>query len=270
MVDTNELKIEDSRIPDEITIGENKFKVSETPELLKFMQSVGKVEKAKLYSTIEGLKKQLTESESKINALAQNKTSVPPQEPTINASKIEAKTQGVTKESIKTALESVNSKTELTVENIAETMANMFNSTLENALPAMFEKYVKPIAEKTSLLERETLTQYREKRLAEVGDTVIPEMVVGDSKEEIEKSIEKASQIRSRYRTQQVIPQTPAEQKVAEQQAPPAPPSIPLYPTPEERELNIRGMTDEDFAKNRDSLQSKLKTMTSGYPVING
>lgn len=140
--------------------------------------------------------------------------------------------------------------------------------------------------------ERSGIAEYREKVIAENAGTIIPELVQGNTKEEIDASLLVAKDVRARYPessaapapaaaapappqaaapaaapgTPQAAPATPAAQ------APPAAPAVPATPadrrpsaiqTPNDQPNvpNIKNMTMEEFARRRSELESNIKSL---------
>ena len=103
-------------IPESITIGGISYVVRDTPELLKFMQAVAKVEKNKMYTQFELLRKQ-------INQLSKTPVSTTPLDATSLIA--ELKESFVTKEdlanTVKEALQPVISYNQQTQQETLET-----------------------------------------------------------------------------------------------------------------------------------------------------
>lgn len=138
-----------------------------------------------------------------------------------------------------------------------EDLAGMLSTTVNQVLPGLLS----PLQEKLAALEKGNLEEYRQRRLAELGDAVIPELVKGGTREEIESSIEVAKGIASKYAP-----------KAAEQNPPAGTPPVATPPvvTPPASVTNppanmpaipdVSKMSDKEYAAQRDELLRKLST----------
>jgi DNA repair exonuclease SbcCD ATPase subunit len=108
------------------------------------------------------------------------------------------------------------------------------------------------------------LVSYRQRRLEEEADSIMPELrdmvVLGNSEQEIEASIQALQD-----RTQRILEQITASQQVARQQqrgtTPTAPPVGPLESQPEFQQLSVDDLKNMDistYAKNRDRLMTAV------------
>jgi hypothetical protein len=160
-----------------------------------------------------------------------------------------------------------------------EMMDKKFNETLPN----MIQEAVKPLMEAQQNLSQQTVESYKETRLKELGDTVIPEMITGSSKEEIEQSIQNSVAVRTRYNTQnapQQVPPTHTPQVAQQQYVAPTPTPAPQIPqpnavppaqtpitqTPPQASLvdNVKAMSSDDYAKHRAQMMSELGSQYGG------
>jgi len=271
-------------VPEQITIGEQTFTVKETPELEAFvrsvMQSAAQVEKNKLYNTIKGLQDEVRSSQEEINRLRNSNIAQPVHTPLPDKSAYLGTTNGKTQyqtaetEKIKAEARAQNQQSgNLTKEDVAD----MINNAFRDGVPGLFKQYMEPVVQRLEKAEQEKINEYRSNRLKELGDTVIPEMVMGRTKEEIEASILAAQQIRSRYKTtEKTVPQTtPPGQQIT---FPPVETPVkqvnpldnpPRMTTPQEQpKENIRGMSDKEFAEKRENILANLKGEVSAYPQI--
>lgn len=235
------------RIPESITINGVTYSVSGTPELKELIASVAKVEKSKLYTQIEALRKQI--------------------------------------EGLKD-VEVVPSSAPLDVEKLVDTLSQRFvtkdeiGTTVKDAVAQVVQPILKTDAEK----RKQELEEYRDKLIQENLSTCIPEMVKGNSKEEIESSLKESIRIRASYpspNTPYVDPsQTVVDPLIKKQeqdqvaqansptqnQAPTYPDShvspIPRRQSPDSSiTVQPKRMSQEEFARNREALKEQLSTM---------
>ena len=244
-------------IPESITLNGVTYFVKDTPELQQFIQEVAKVEKSKLYSQYEALKAQ-------INTL----------------SGVEVSTEKNTDD----------------LDAIVEKLKGTFVTAeeLKQILPDALKEVVQPVLQATEQNRINDLQQYREKIISENIDKCIPDLVKGNTKEELDESLRESIRIRSSYPTpsskpnggapivdpliQQQMQQANAANNVTptpqvqmpqppQAQAPknetPMPPATPRRPSPEadQTSRNIKRMTASEFAQNRDALRQQLDSM---------
>lgn len=227
-------------IPESITINGVAYKVSETPELQSLIQSVAKVEKTKLYSQIEAVRKQ-------VEALKDVQVT---EGGSIDVAKLVDQLKGelVTKETLQEVVQEI----------------------------------VQPLLSNVQRTEKNELEAYREKLIKDNEATCIPELVKGNSKEELDAALQQSIQLRGKYSPtptpqyqgdpnlqkaaqQQEFAQTPTPpQTPAPQAAPqiPTPPAVPQRHSPEATgSPEIKKMSMAEFAKNRENLQAQLQSM---------
>lgn len=235
-------------IPESLTIGGVTYVVKDTPELREFIQRVSQVEKAKLYSQYESLKTQIN-----------------------NLSRVR-----VTGES--------------DMDSIVEKLKNVFvtKEDFKEVLPGVIKEVVQPVLSATEENRKNELQQYREKLISENLATCIPDLVTGNTKEELDASLKESIRLRSSYPTPSTVgidplkpiqdpliekqqrelntayPQTPTPR--ADNQNPMlTPPPAPRRPSPEAgTSVNVKHMSMEEFSKQRDSLRAQLESMYSG------
>lgn len=225
-------------IPESITIGGISYVVRDTPELLKFMQAVAKVEKNKMYTQFELLRKQ-------INQLSKTPVSTTPLDATSLIA--ELKESFVTKEDL----------------------ANTVKEALQ------------PVISYNQQTQQETLETFREKLLKENDGKCIPELITGNSKEELLQSLEKSKELYSKYGggpvghpqdASPVVDPTLARQAanlapedIAPRYIPPVPAPAPRVSAPEftgQSGLeNIKSLSPEEFAAKRAELENTLKQL---------
>ncbi len=251
------------QIPRTINIGGQEFSVADTPELANLVslvrQDSAAVEKAKLYPAIDKLKKEV---EFLSNAEIIN--------PSGNAD-----TKGL--------------------ENLISTVVE----TKVQGIVQLLEDKLTPLLEASQKSEAATLEAYRKELLdANIGKCV-PELVVGNSKEELDQALQVSinsfnalkeqfgiksveEQLANTQHTTTTAPATPAPSTPATPAPAATTPATPATPKPEEAapetivlpsapastevpgtELpNIKGMSMEEFAKRREELAKNLATIT--------
>ena len=228
--------VEEARIPESLTINGVTYKVSETPELQAFIQAVSKVEKSKLYSKYEELKTQLDNlKNASIEGVG-----------TINAE---------TLESLK--------KIFLTKEDL---------QTFQASLPDAVKGVVSPLLADVETNRKNEIEAYRQKLITENSDKCIPELVKGETKEELDASLAESIRLRSAYPANPA-PQKPVHDPLVQEQArqagvtpiptptpTPAMPAVPQRPVAQPgNQPSAKGMSMEEFARNRETLQNQLR-----------
>ena len=243
-------------IPESITINGVTYLVKETPELQQFIQSVAKVEKSKLYSQMENLRTQIQN--------LGNVEVIPEQRNAFDLDTLVEKLKG----------------TFVTTDSLKETLSDTI------------KEVVQPVLDATHRNEQNELKEYREKLIRENASTCIPELIKGNTKEELDAALKESIRLRGAYPAPgNQTPQyngDPNLQKQAEQQqfqaqptptpattpAPqpqnpnPAPqaPAAPRFLAPDASKQGIspRQMSMAEFSKQRDALKANLEAMYGG------
>lgn len=238
-------------IPESITINGVTYAIKDTPELQQFIQEVAKVEKSKLYTQFENLKAQIA-----------------------NLGRVR-----VTGNS-------------LDVDTIVEKLKGTFvtKEDFQEMLPGVLKEVVQPVLTATEQNRKNELEQYREKLIGENIATCIPELVKGETKEELDASLKESIRIRAAYPTPSTAaidpnkhvtdpliqkqaqemggqPLTPTPQAApAPTAAPtPLPPAAPRRPSPEvSGPQNVKQMPMNEFEKQREALKQQLEAMYGG------
>lgn len=233
-------------IPESITINGVTYAVKDTPELQQFIQEVARVEKSKLYSQFESLKSQIA-----------NLSNVKVSEGSTDIDSIVEKLQGtfVTKKDF------------------------------QEMLPGVLKEVVQPVLAATEQNRQNELKMYRERLISENNATCIPELVKGDTKEELDASLKESIRIRAAYPTPStahvdttkhtvdplIVKQAQeagAAQTPTPQVAPtpaPIPPVAPRRTSPEVTgPTNVKQMPISEFEKQRDALRQQLETLYGG------
>lgn len=236
-------------IPESITINGITYLVKETPELQQFIQSVAKVEKSKLYTQFENLKTQ-------INNLGKVKVEETPAD--IDAIVEKLRGTFVTKEDFK------------------------------ESLPGVIKEVVQPVLTATEQTRKDELQQYRDKIIQENAASCIPDLVKGETKEELDAALKESIRIRASYPSPNtehnndggkavdpvIIKQaqesgvslTPTQEATqAKPDQTPTPPPAPKVPAIEAGEqAGVKSMTMKEFGERRDSLLQNLENMYGG------
>lgn len=237
-------------IPESITIGGVTYAVKDTPELQQFIQEVAKVEKSKLYTQFENLKAQIANL-GRVRVVGNN----------------------------------------LDVDTIVEKLKGTFitKEDFQEMLPGVLKEVVQPVLTATEQNRKNELEQYREKLISENIATCIPELVKGETKEELDASLKESIRLRAAYPTPSTAnidpnkhvtdplvqkqleemggqpTQTPTPQTSPARNAAPIPPAAPRRPSPEvSGPQNIKQMTMSEFEKQRDALRQQLEAEYGG------
>lgn len=192
-----------------------------------------------------------------------------------------SKIQSVVRD-LRTKLDNLPSPTAPTV-NTAE---------IAEAVMAAIRPQLDTITERLNSTEKESVASYREKMLVQLGESVIPELVSGTTKEALDASVAAAKAARSRYNIpapaavtppveavnianpQTIISTAPvapvAPNALVAPVAPVAPvviapqvPAVPARATPEYSGPNIGAMSVGEFGSNRDALYQQLQSLVS-------
>jgi hypothetical protein len=220
-------------VPESITINGVTYSVRETPELQSFVQAVAKVEKSKLYSQFESLK-------SQFNTLSKVKIEAP------NAP--------------------------LDVNQFKQEMMNEITASLLPQIKEVVTEIVQPVLAATEKTAKTELDTYRERLINENLAVCIPDLVTGNSKEEIDASLQRSISIRASYPSANALPVNGkvvdpliVTQQAALDSTAPAPqrptvPRVPGIPAPEvSNPPTPKAMSMDEFAKNRDQLFRQMQ-----------
>lgn len=260
MATTSDNNTVPENIPEQITIGETAYSIKATPELMALVktvtQQVQKTEKNKLYDTIETLKTQVATLQKEKEAIQTSSAALPVPTPK--------------------PLENPPSTTEIRNQLKAsdspitmDEVNNLLHKKFTEDLPAILQNLLKPVTDELNATKAEQVRLYRNRRLLELGDAVVPELVVGNTPDEVEQSIASSALIRQRYAavSTPVTPVTPVI-PVSQFTPPPAAPIIPRIPFQDEQQLSVKNLSDKEFAAQRDNLYSKIKAEAGQYPSI--
>lgn len=244
-----ELEQRTGSIPESITINGINYVINEHPELIAFMQNVAKVEKDKLYSRFASLQSQVENLKNVRTVESGNSGNVTPQA-------------------------------------IAEALKGTFitREELQSTLETTVQKVVSPILVSTEQQHAKEIGDYKNSLISANLDKCIPELVIGETKEELDAALRRSIELRSKYPTPSatglstrkvtdpVIAKTsespewgnPLETRPAVQ-APSQTPSSMIPPKRESPEItgnpSPKGMSDEEFAAKRASIEAELRSI---------
>lgn len=248
-------------IPGTLTLGGVTYNVAETPELQSFLQQVSSAEKNKLYSQFNNLKNQV-EQLKMVQPVAPQQSAPQSNVPMdINA------------------------------------MLQQQGFVTKNELTAALSEALKPLIDNSNASKEKDLAEYRESLIQQNLATCIPDLVKGNTREEIDKSLQESIRIRKSLPTPEnttiakqenvevkpitqtttaqpqsqnvennennnvVAPQTQQQVQVPAQQTP-----VQTIPTPPATKMPEGGgyvspmeMTIEEFSKQRDRLLNELR-----------
>ena len=245
-------------IPESITIQGITYAVKDYPEIQQFIQSVARVEKSKLYSQMDALKSQI-QSLSNVEVVSETA------QPAIDVKAL--------------------------VEALKDTFVPA--ATFKETIGDTVKEVVQPILDATKQSQQEELAAYREKLIRENNATCIPDLVKGNTKEELEASLKESIRLRSAYPSptapapqytgdpalkQQMQSQQPAQSNsppptqqpaapAPQPPTPPTPPAVPNRPAPDAFSRPVtttRQMSMEEFSKQREALRANLEALYGG------
>jgi len=262
--------------PTSVTIAGTTYLVDEHPELKTFLTTAitaaAEIEKGKLYSRISTLEGQVASANTQLQdtlVLTQRLQGLalqPQQQPAP-----QQQNQPIAQDVTQNAATNNMGQT-------YEIMKRQFEEALAR-IPGMLAQAVAPLEQRQRMFEVQTVSSYRDKLLADNRENIIPEMVQGNTIEELNANLERSktayAQLAARFAPVRTVPQQqpaannmPLQQVPAQQpqqrvqplqpapQAPPMQPQIPVYET---SIPDIANMSAEEFANNRDSLFAQIK-----------
>lgn len=278
-----------------------------SPELKRFFDACvsvsAEIEKNKLYKTLQAREKEIEVLKQSVETA--NKDSLTFLESFQKTNDMLEKAKG---EIAQLTSENITFKNQFLAEgrtptpntsNLSrEEIVNIVNEATQAAinsfakqLPETLQKQIAPISEVIQGLKQKEVSDYREARIRELGDAIIPELVVGDTKEAIDASIEHSKGIRAKYApvapaaapAQPAAPVQPAQpfvstgnaemdaklQQAGNSPAPVVPnptqgtvitPVLPSHSNPAMESMpNLKDMPLEEFEANRGSIAQKMK-----------
>ena len=242
---------EKTELPKTLLLGGVAYNVDDNPELKAFVtgiqKNVAQVEKAKLYT-------QITELKEGIKALEKV-----------------------------TPIETKQKESPVDFDKFKEDITSSITEVMTEKFSSLVKKELAPITERNAQTEKMAVADYRNKLISENQGKCIPELVAGSTREELDKALTHSTELFSKYGKVDATPdagvngeqkvvattdvqkttvETPAattEQKVVEK---PVVIQAPLRTTAAvETDLKIGEMSMDEFAKNRESLKSKVTAL---------
>lgn len=246
-------------IPKSLILGTVSYSVDDNPELKAFVTGIQKhvaqTEKAKLYTQINSLSEQVK---------------------SLMAVKIESN------QNAPVPVDNAQFKAEL-LKEVGATVSSLLKTALE------------PIVQRSALTEQASLADYRNKLVADNQGKLIPELVVGSTREEIDANFKQSLKLFEQYGnktttvqtlgTAGALPTTPVQvqnnQQVDTTQQIATPVTVqdngntngqvaaPVIQTPAKMivdsgtDLNISKMTEKEFAANRDRLFAEVNKLVN-------
>ena len=225
-------------IPESIELNGVTYSVKETPELQSFIQEISKVERAKLYSQMDNLKEQ-------INKLSQA---------------------------------DVTPSTPLDIDALVKALQRSFVTPeyLKEQLKSTMTEVVTPMLKATEENKRAELEAYRQELINKNIAVCIPDLVVGNSKEELDAALQKSIKLRSAYPQPTTAEKTmdPLLRKQAQQitETPTSVdktsakmPEVPKVQSPDSTiQPDLKKLTPQEFAKQREALKQSIESMYGG------
>jgi len=264
---------QEEKLPDSIDVDGVKVNLDH-PVIKELLGKVSNVEKKKLYDKLgelESLRGEVAELRNFKSAEDARRTTVPPTAPTQEQPKPTTVSEELTKS--------------LTPDGMRALLKEAFTVEFDGRL----KESVKPIYEALSLLKKQQVEAYRKDKLVELGDAVIPQLVRGESTEEIDRSIEESKAIRAQYVTNNpppatppaappVKPEVPNPQTTTTPQTPNFPATPPTVPplvggglpsgNPSENGLDAKAVSEmsvEEYAKQREGLLGKASGLAKSF-----
>jgi chromosome segregation ATPase len=270
---------QNSNIPEKIKIGEVEYTVKDHPELLTLIESVRKQEKTKLNSEIRTLEATKTDLENKLKS---GDTLTTAQKQELEKAKADLAVAQNEKSRIEGELEGLKKAKEgkepepkptggLTLEAVTQLLAKQ--------KAELAEEFDKRVATVQSNLGKVTTEQYLKEVLEKNAGVVIPALVKGSTKEEIDQSLVEALQVSKNYITVDHAGKkvTLAEKEAIELAARNAPPVNPTNPgippvapgqsgngdfTDKSLVKDVSKMSAAEYAKHREGIMREVGQMT--------
>jgi hypothetical protein len=257
-------RIGDNDYPHVVTVNGTQVPISEIPEFKTVIEQISADERRKVYSRLETLERQNQTLLGEIQTLKANTNS--PQTTPNNPQGTQQPKEtwdlsGISKEQIKSMLNEVNANTQIDYGKLAEAMSINFKESLGPVLAQLnsVKEVIQPLKEKAVI-------EYRATRLAQLGDTVLPELVKGSTEAEIEASIPNAVEMRKLYApvTAPIAPVNPnpgAPVVVTPAQPIVIPSAVPVMQVQNTGSAldGVKGMSTEEFAKNRAAMMKEVE-----------
>ena len=249
------------------------IEVANNPKLKEFFDQCvtasATIEKNKLYATIQSKDNEITRISgelTKANKMVQDAATAIQKSEQQREAQRKMIEENVAQQQQQTPVDSAQ------IKSMIENALNGFAAQL----PEMFQREIGSLKPVVDELRANHIQTYLATRLAELGDSVIPQLVKGNTKEEIENSIVVASQLRQQYAPVNAQQPTPVStsQQVQTPIAPVVPkqtivPVLPSMTTPQAASIpDLSNMSDTEFTANRDSIAEYIKSIANANDTV--
>lgn len=251
----------DNRVqfPKQLTLSNGTvLNVDEVPELKAFSNDVSAAAesrfKAKFYP-------QLQSEKDKVNNLTSdmNKANVDMQQLAgfLQYQQQEAQRTAQTYEQQMNELKNFNKNTPIDTNALGQVVGAIFDKKIADVLPGLQQR--------TEKLESAHLQDYKERRLAEMGNSIFPELVKGNTVEDIEASIVESAALKAKYFPTNNTNQTPNSEQQNDQN---------MYPNnfqnPQQFPQQPNGYPQQPAPQQQQNVPSQQQPQTQGYQQWNG
>jgi hypothetical protein len=208
-----------SGIPEEIKLGDTVYKVKEHPEVLELIEIVRKEEKTKLYAekadleakikVLEAVENKSKDQEKTLKKLQDDLIIVNSEKSKVEKELAEIKKTAKTPEELaeeerkrveKEKAEKEKASSGLTAEEVSKIVSEQLKKTTEVYQKAL-EKKQAEFDELRKNFSDKNVAEYRNELLEKNKGLVIPDLVTGSTKEELDKSLVTALQTSKKYLT---------------------------------------------------------------------
>lgn len=265
------MDVKTSQIPEKIKIGDTEITVKDHPELLALIETVRKQEKTKLHTDITTLEADKKALEAKIK---ENGTATEAQKAELEGMKTKLATLTAEKAELEKLKNPAAPKTEGSEDMMEKLLGKVTELITKNnqELLGKVTSMVTPIQQQTV---DQYLTQVREKYKGQI----IPELLTGKTKEEIDQNLPSVIKTSANYITveyegknvtlaekeaaEAVKKATPPANPPAEGKTPPTPPNNGTPPGTDPKTLikDVSKMSAEEYAKNRSAILAEAQTI---------
>ena len=293
-------------IPKKIKIGDQEVELKSNPELLNLVEAVRKEEKEKQHTEILGLKKALADkdvSETKLAELQKRLEEVEvakkaTEEELIVIKAAKKDLEETKKSEVGTKTEEIKTdegkKGEQDLSLLIEGALTKFGQKMTEDLEKRFKNYETELEGLKNHTKTTTVESHKQKLITKYDGLIIPDLLTGNTIEEVDKSLAKALEISKKYITvsddsgskktleeieqarkelekkqqeekgKQVVISVSDFAKLSEEGKAHTPP-IPPDPAKVHEEIkNINEMSSEEFAKNKEYYKKQLRAELTG------
>jgi hypothetical protein len=263
------------KLLENLSVGDSNINLANNPDVINFAKKVmahgAMTEKAKLQGSQDKLQNKIASLEDSLFKSQESSA-----EKESNSLQLSEQLQAIQEQiNEMTTLqepepEPKDESESLKKQDVAKMISDAFNTNLPDILKTTLE----PFTKKLSSIQEGTVEEYRNRKLKELGDDVIPQMVQGSTKEAIDKSIATAKEVRRLYGNTHPknelttsasttnlgnITNTPSQ--VDPKNTIQTPTTTSTTAKPPEKQVNIKGMDDASFAKNREKLAKEISSI---------